>query len=323
MRNFAIVLAAMAMVFAVFTAAPARAQDHAHAWVSNSGADNADCGTTSSPCATITQALTFVTVSEIGCLNSGDFGQYTITASIIIDCNGTVATTAPNENAGGCPTGITINAPGGVVILRNLDINATNPFGCEDTGILIEAAATVHIENCTISSYSQYGIKDTRSSGPAELLIKNTVVERNGLSTSGVEGGIYIVPGSGTTVNVAIDHSQISGNYFGIVVDGRQGGIIKGTISDSVVSSNTENGITALSSGSSTVLTIDQTKVSANLAGLFASGSNAGMLADNSTVFNNTIGLDTASGGALFTYGNNRVNGNATNGAFTGAAGLQ
>jgi hypothetical protein len=52
-------------------------------------------------------------------------------------------------------------------------------------------------------------------------------------------------------------------------------------------------------------------------------GSNAGILARNTTVYGNAIGLDAANGGAPFTYGNNSVNGNTTNGAFTGTVGLQ
>ena len=40
-------------------------------------------------------------------------------------------------------------------------------------------------------------------------------------------------------------------------------------------------------------------------------------------LFNNTIGLDAAKGGALFTFGTNDVIGNTTNGAFTGTASLQ
>jgi Right handed beta helix region len=321
MRKFAIVLAAMAMLFSVFTAAPACAQDdHSHAWVSNSGSDVSTCGAPSAPCRTITQAVSGVTVTEISCLNSADYGQFTITTSMVIDCNGSVATIVENENATNCGPGITINAPGGIVTLRNLDVTES-PFNCETIGILIQAAAKVHIENCTISGFKQYGIQDARTTIGAELVVRNTVVENTGGSSSGLNGGIYIVPGSDVTATV--DHSQISSNYFGIVGDGRSGGTIRATISDSVVSSNTENGITVLSSGSSVVFMIDQTKVSGNLAGLFAGGSNAGILARNTTVYGNNVGLDTANGGTLFTYGNNSVNGNATNGAFTGTASLQ
>lgn len=82
-----------------------------------------------------------------------------------------------------------------------------------------------------------------------------------------------------------------------------------------MVPGNTENGITAIGSGASVVFMVDQTKVTGNLAGLFAGGSNAGMLARHTTVFKNTIGLDAVNGGTLITYGNNSVNGNTTNGA--------
>jgi hypothetical protein len=113
-------------------------------------------------------------------------------------------------------------------------------------------------------------------------------------------------------------------NRAGIVGDGRQGGIIKGTISDSVVSGNTENGITAISSGSSVLFVTDQTKVTNNAAaGLFASGGGTGILARNTTVFDNGIGLDAASGAGLISYGNNSVAGNTTNGAFTATVSQQ
>jgi hypothetical protein len=36
------------------------------------------------------------------------------------------------------------------------------------------------------------------------------------------------------------------------------------------------------------------------------------ILASNSSVFNNTTGLHTGNGGALYSYGTNRVNGNVT-----------
>jgi hypothetical protein len=72
------------------------------------------------------------------------------------------------------------------------------------------------------------------------------------------------------------------------------------------------------------VLTVDQTKISGNnAAGLYASGSGAGILVRYSTVVDNAIGLDAASGGALYSYGTNSVAGNTTNGTFTGTVGLQ
>lgn len=70
-------------------------------------------------------------------------------------------------------------------------------------------------------------------------------------------GGIYIVPASGMTAKVSIDHSQTTGNYFGIVADGRSGGIIQGVIKDSFVSGSSQNGITAHTSRSSVRLIVD------------------------------------------------------------------
>jgi hypothetical protein len=145
-----------------------------------------------------------------------------------------------------------------------------------------------------------------------------------GLQRHFVSSPIYVSPQSaGVEANLTVTRTQVQGNHFGIVGDGRSGGIIKGTISDSVVSGNSENGITALGSGSSVWFLVDQTKVSGNAYGLAAGGSGAEMLARNTSVFDNSTGLYTSNGGTLYSYGNNSINGNATNGAFTGTVGLQ
>jgi hypothetical protein len=55
--------------------------------------------------------------------------------------------------------------------------------------------------------------------------------------------------------------------------------------------------------------------VSGKIYGLRAAGnSDAEILANNSNIFGNTTGLF-INGDALYSYGNNRINGNATNGA--------
>src|SRR5204863_769158 len=106
--------------------------------------------------------------------------------------------------------------------------------------------------------------------------------------------------------------------------DGSAGGIIRGAVRDSVISGNTNNGITvAASAPGSSVLMIENTMVAGNNFGLVA-GSAAGMLVNNSSVVFNNTGLFTVSGGVLLSYGSNNVNGNATtDGAFTGIIGQQ
>jgi hypothetical protein len=308
-------------------ATPVCAQERT--WISQTGSDgniSTNCGA-SKPCQTFSAALSVTSPGgEVNCIGPvGEFNDATainIAQAVTIDCHGSFGGLEKNTN-----NGFVINASGAVVTLRGLNLNGLFGFdggpAAGDNGVVIQAAAVVNIEDCVIDNFAQSGINDQRTGG-GQLFIGNTVLRNNGGSSGSLSSGIYIVPGSGMTATVSIDHSQINGNYFGIVGDGRSGGIIKGTIKDSVVSGNTENGITALSSGSSVLFVLDQTEVSANAAaGLFANGSGSGVLARNTTVFDNGVGLDAASGGGLVSYGNNSVAGNTTNGAFTATVGLQ
>jgi hypothetical protein len=311
-------LCAMAFVTATN---PAKATGVPVAYVSNTGSNTGDCSTPATACQSFAYALSQIeNYGEIDCVNTGAYLYiFTITQSVTIDCAGTVGRT------GGV---ITINGPGIVVRLRNLSLDA-NGFG--QFGVDVKNAAALYVENCVITNYNAANFSmapyigiNFAPSANAQLFVSNSIIGNNGNSATSLSGGIYINPASGMTATVLINRSEINGNFFGIVGDGRTGGIIKGTIKDSVVSGNTENGVTAISSGSSILFVLDQTDVSANAAaGLFASGSGAGILARNTTVFDNGIGLDAASGAGLISYGNNSVAGNTTNGAFTATVSQQ
>jgi hypothetical protein len=290
-------------------------------YVSNTGSDTAGCNTPATACATLSGALGKTqNYGEIDCVNAGYYGYaFTISQSVTIDCAGAVGATFG---------GITLDGTGIVVRLRNLSLNRE---GYGSFGIDAQNIAALYIENCVISNANSaveqnsvdVGVKFEPSAN-AQLFISSSIIGNNGGAISALSGGIYIVPASGMTATVSINRSEINGNYFGIVGDGRQGGIIKAVIKDSVVSGNTENGVTAISSGSSVLFVLDQTDVSTNAAaGLFASGGGAGILARNSTVFDNGVGLDAASGAGLVSYGNNSIAGNTTNGAFTATVGQQ
>src|SRR6202158_833209 len=83
MRKFILqCLSLSAMVLAI-SASPARAQSVL--WVSATGSDAAVCSQ-ASPCATFQGAISKGSVSQINCLTSGNYGPFTVTASIIIDC---------------------------------------------------------------------------------------------------------------------------------------------------------------------------------------------------------------------------------------------
>jgi hypothetical protein len=313
-------LCAMGFVVTV-SGRPAHAVgNNVFSYVSHTGSDLANCNTPATACATLNRALNETANNgEIDCVDAGNYydGPLGIQQLVTIDCAGGVCSTSGN---------ILINAPGGFVRLRNLTLN-NNGRGL--VGIDAENMAALYVENCVITNYNPYSIGASTPyigiyfvpSASAQLFVSNSLLSYNG--SSGASGGIYIKPASGMTATVSIDHSQIVDNYFGIYGDGAAGGIIKGTISDSVVTGTTEDGIVALSSEPSVWLFIDRTKVAVNAYGLAAGGSGAEILANNTSVFGNTTGLHTSKGGALYSYGNNRINGNTTNGAFTGMIGLQ
>lgn len=317
---FAIGLALATVLLAVPTRASTTSN---HTWVSSTGTDNTTCGNPATPCATFQGAYSNTATSgEITCLGSGNFGGVEISRSITINCEYAIGSTL-QLNAG---QNFLITGLGVTVVLRGLDIDALADLGQSgncNSMITFTGSGVLHIQKVKINHNSNCDGVGFVPSGTASLTVSDSDITDNG--TSGVVSGIYIQPqSSGVQVNVAITRTQVQSNYFGIVADGTLGGIIRGTISDSVVSGNVNNGITVSSTGSNVVLLVDQTKVSGNNYGLVASGSNAGMLVSNSTVANNATGLFTSGGGVLYSYGNNRVNANTTtDGAFTSTVGLK
>jgi hypothetical protein len=315
-----------AMMLPHFYATAVQAQQLNETFISITGSDSNTSTTCQpdAPCQTFDQAYTVTLAGgQIVCLDTGAFANFpfTIGQSVTLECHDKNVAPTPLGGVTCGDNAIVINAAGATVTLRNINLSSRDGT-CVTTGISIQAAAVVNIEDCVIENFPQSGIRDQRS-GTGRLVIRNTVLRNNGSSSTSLSGGINIVPGSGGNIEVSIDKSQISGNYFGIVADGTSGGIIKGTIKNSVVSGNTEDGIAASSSGSDAWFLVDQTELSGNAYGLAAGGSGAEILARNSSVFDNTTGLHTSNGGTIYTYGNNSVNGNATNGAFTGTVGLQ
>jgi hypothetical protein len=311
-----------AITFVVATSPARAAGPNQFTYVSATGNNASGCATPATACATLGGALSYTAPDgEIDCVNTGNYsnGTITITQSVTIDCAGGVGSTVG---------AFTVNGAGIVVRLRNLTLN-NNGYGFY--GIDAKTMAALYVENCVITNANSVNGQDApylgikfEPSANSQLFVTNSIISNNGSSGS-VSGGIYVVPASGVNASVSINRSEINGNIFGIVADGTSGGIIKGTITDSVVSGNGQNGITVSSSGSSAVFQVDRTTVGSNgNHGLAADGSGAGMLVSNTNVFNNGGGLYTLNGGALFSYGNNHVNGNNGNdGTFTGTVGQQ
>jgi hypothetical protein len=299
MRKLALSLAALsAILLPALYGAPAHAINLLHSWVSRSGNDGNSC-VLAAPCASFGRALSQATDgAEIGCLDSGYFDVFTVTISVVIDCRGTVPTNLSGDTSIVCTYGIVINAPGKVVTLRGLNLIGIS--SCSTTGILIQAAAAVYIEDCVIENFPQKGILDARTSGLTTLVIKNTIVRNN--TSAG------IVAAAAPKNSVVLENVHSIGNAYGIAVATGNNVIIN----HSVMSQNTIAGIEA---DPGAQVFVDNTEISHNVSyGVYALGA--------VTLANSDIAFNTSSiSGSTMSFGNNRFVGNFGGTAPTPAGG--
>src|ERR1700684_3475171 len=109
-------------------------------WVSGVGDDANPCSRTA-PCKTFAGAISKTAPGgEIDALDPGGFGALTITKSITLDGGGGQVASILVSGT----NGITINAAGGIIILRNLRFNGIVNSGSPGLiGVSIPAAAVV------------------------------------------------------------------------------------------------------------------------------------------------------------------------------------
>ena len=331
MTKFALLCTSLAATLAtlvlgaVLPVMPAYAYS-ATTYVASNGGSSSSC-THAAPCATIGFALENTPDGgTVRCLDQlTDFAfqdTVTITHSVIIDCDGINASIARTG-----ATGFVINGAGINVTLRGLSITTIKPgqfSGPGPIGIHVMAAASVTIEHCAIRGFSTNGILFAPAAAGAKLLVTDTILGGNGTGTLG--GGIIVKPQAGGTAQVVLNRVIADKNVFGIVADGSGStGGINMTISDSVSSGNSQDGIIAVtqSGGAPIGVMVTNTKSVNNAIGIRSIGPNVTVRVKNSDVMGNGTGLSFFGGGVLTTYGNNAVNANATNGAFSGTIPLQ
>ena len=255
---------------------------------------------------------------EITCVDSGNYGGMNITASITINCESAIG-----SNGSGLGLVVVNTAAADIVTLRGLDLDGSGSSGGNGFGLItFNGAGILHVDKVKINNLRgpNMGIL-VDATGNAKLFVSDCTITDNG--STGISGGIVIMPGSGIRVDVAINRTRIESNFFGIIADGTGGGTIHGVVRDSVVSGNANFGIVASTSSASVILVIENTTVTNNSYGLVAVGAAAGLAVSKSSIMFNTTGLYAASGGVLGSYKNNNVGGNTTDGAFTVVAAQQ
>jgi hypothetical protein len=290
-------------------------------WVSATSGSDANPCTRSSPCLTFAAALAQTPAGgEIGVLDPGDFGPVTINKAVSIYSDAFAA-------AGVMPSpgtsGIVVSAGSSdMVNLRGLIFDGVNASGT--SGVVFLSGARLNISKCVFQGFTTSGMTLSPGAGsaPTTLLdIQDTTVVNNAT-------GLLIQPTGGIAANVALRWLRIDNNTGeGLRVDGTGGsGAINVAIADSTASFNASNGIDAVSGpGNATVSAMRVVAAANGSAGIEAnqsSGGTASVTLGNSMLHANAIGIQATSGAGLLTYGNNQVTGNASNGSFTGTAGL-
>jgi hypothetical protein len=266
-------------------------------WVSGVGDDANPCSRTA-PCKTFAGAISkTASGGEINVLDPGGFGGVTITKSITISSEGFEAgVLVSGTNA------IIINAGASdMVVLRGLDIEG---LGTGLNGIRFLAGSALHVEKCTINNFTQAGISFAPS-GASTLLVKQSIIRAKNAATS---IGIDVAPtGAGSAV-LTLEDVRLERTFNGLVLNSAA----EATARNVTSTKNTQVGFFARGA---TELSLDNCESSHNGTGIRTNGT-AIVRASNTLLFNNTLGLD-ATGGSIRSFGNNRLAGNTTDGAFT------
>lgn len=286
------------------------------------GDDVNPCSRTA-PCKTFAGAISKTAAGgEISVLDPGGFGAVTITKSITINGGGIEGSTLNSST-----TGFIINGAGVDVVLRNLDVEGGTPGLAGLFGIRFIQGDSLLVENATIRNNaggaSPAGILFSPS-GAAKLFVRNVALSGNGNAAGTVGAGIIIKPAAGGSASVALEHVFVARNAFGIAVDGSTSTAgINATIADSVLAGNSQDGIVATTGGGAPIgVMVKNSKVLNNAIGIRSIGAGATIRVDGSAVIGNGTGLS-PSGGALLSFGNNNVEANGANGAFSGSVALK
>jgi hypothetical protein len=274
MRKLILLCASLCSMVLLFSASPVRAQSVL--WVAATGSDANACSQTS-PCGTFQGALNKGGVSQINCLTSGNYGAFAITASLVIDCGtGNIGTVSV---AGSGNSAITIDTTSAAtIVLRHLGLNGNNSatFGIRANSFV----STLVVEDCTIQGFATgTGIVFESASDRGLLQVSDSRVFNNFT-------GIFVFPLNNQIASVTLNRIELTGNSSAGLFLG--GGVVAGTMRDSVVGGNANVGV--LANATQVFFTVEESSIVANL----------------------TAGIQTNSAGAVVNVAASTIGGNGT-----------
>jgi hypothetical protein len=279
-------------------AAPYCAAQATRTWVSGVGDDANPCSRTA-PCKTFAGAISKTAEGgEINALDPGGYGAVTINKSITISGDGTMAgVVVSGTNA------IIVNAgPGDVVILRNLVLDGLVATGSGGTNAInFLAGGELHVESLRIFGFAQNGIL-FQPSGASALFVSSTSIRNNN------GGAVHILPGISGTAIATLDHVSMEGNGFGLRAEDGSRVLAR----DTTASGNASNGFAAAATFRPADVSLETcVAMFNNQAGVLA-GPLSTVKMSNVLSSKNNLGIQSVSGGALVSFGNNKIFGNVT-----------
>lgn len=264
----------LALAGLLLFAAAAHAQ--IRVFVSTDGNDNNPC-TNANPCRHLQRGIDVVaTGGQVWIVDSGNFNAATVTVTKSVSIEAAPGQVASIVAANGTPA-MVINAPGGIVGLRNLVITDGLTSTSQD-GIIVNAATAVSVENCLFADVAEDALVALHNN--AFIHVANTTF-RN-------VNGWAVAAQSGPTIDVANSHLLHTEGAFAFGTNAGTTSTV--SITDSTISDGTE-GVFA----------------STNVA-----GATAQIFVTRSTIFGTTYALDSesTSGTTLITVANSSVNHN-------------
>ena len=265
-------------------------------WVSGVGDDANPCSRTA-PCKTFAGAISkTATTGEISVLDPGGFGALTITKSITVNGDGTLAGILAAST-----TGIIVNAANtSVVYLRNITINGA---GNGLNGVRYLAGKELHVENCAIYGFGGTGAGNGNGiiaalSTTGNLFVRNTTIFNCAAS------GINISTSAGFAIST-MDGISLEALPTGLII----GNNAFVTVRNSVIAQSTSTGISI--GGSNSSGNIENCILNNNPTAISVSTT---LNLTGSLVENNTTGVATSGSPTLRSGGNNRFLGNGSDG---------
>jgi hypothetical protein len=287
LRNTMQILAACLLLTATASVANAQAT---RTWVSGVGDDANPCSRTA-PCKTFAGAISKTAAcGEISVLDPGGFGAVTITKSITINGEGTLA-----GILAALTNGIIVNAGAAdKIYLKNIDINgACNGIN----GIRFLAGSVLIVEEVDIYNFTNFGIDINKTATGFVSVTRSNI-------SNCINGGIVSTSTAGT-VRTDVDNSKA----FGCTNGFKAGSNSMMTIKSSSASGCGTAGF--LADTATGVMNLDSCVATHNGNGVQATNSGTVRIGACTVSNNITKGLDRSIGaGVIETYSDNYVRGN-------------